>query len=286
MRELQRAVIYGKPRQRECSAVSEGLRALGAAVVWRNQGYSEASNILDDVDVAVTFGQRLHSGRVAEVYRGRGVPVLTVDLPPLRHDGMEQTHRSLWLDEVNWTPDGARDLSRLGTMRLGYIPMREDRGSKVLVCGQTADDAAHGMDSRAIRHWTIDTLNRVSQTHTAIWRPHPHNIFAVPGFAMSEPATSLDDVLREDWHAVVTYNSTSGLTALLAGIPVYCDPSCFYFEVAQADLERPDWPSEHDWLDYFSRLSHAQWTFEELSSGEALEFILRETNKIRPSMAA
>jgi hypothetical protein len=61
-----RVVVFGKPRQRECSAVAEGFTALGAAVSWltpKGQPGDEAN--YPEADVAVTFGQRLHSGAVA-----------------------------------------------------------------------------------------------------------------------------------------------------------------------------------------------------------------------------
>jgi hypothetical protein len=281
MRNLQRAVIYGKPRQRECAAVAEGLESLGAAVQWRNHGYFSPGDVLADVDVAVTFGQRLHSAVAAQCYRDAGVPVLTVDLPPIRDTGSDedQKYRSLWLDRVNWLPTGPCPADRMTEMGIEYPAGRREGGRTVLVCGQTEADAAHGMGAVEIRAWSQSTLDAVGEFYPVLWRPHPKCIFAVDGHSAWSVGQPLEVILRDHWRAVVTFNSTAGLTALRLGIPVFCDPSCFYAElgnVSLAGLSEPRFPTVDEFVGFFSRLTYTQWTFEELANGEALDFVLAE----------
>ena len=275
MRNLERAVVYGKPRQRECAAVAEGLRALGAAVTWRNHGYLTEGDIFPDMDVAVTFGQRLHSATAARMYRELGIPVLTVDLPPLRVGEMGETHRALWLNHVNWMP-GPCPPDRLERLGLRFRERRED-ARRVLVCGQTDDDAAHGMGPVEMREWARETLTAVDEFYPVTWRPHPRNVFKVAGFSAMTLAQSFAEVIREGWRAVVTYNSTVGLQALLEGIPVFCSPRSFYARlgnVSLVGLHNPKFPAIGELMSFFSRIAYVQWTFEELASGEALRFIL------------
>ena len=94
---------------------------------------------------------------------------------------------------------------------------------------------------------------------------------------------SIETDLERGWHAVVTYNSTVGLASILHGVPVFCDPSCFYAEMCSTSLSRiddPRWPLLGDRVEFFSRLAYAQWTFDELASGEALDFIMPHAQQV------
>lgn len=280
-----RVVVFGKPRQRECKAVAEGFTALGAAVSWltpKGQPGDEAT--YPDADYVVTFGQRLHSGRIASEYRRRGTAVLTIDLPPIRVNGMAETHRALWLDRVNWMPKGRCEHDRINELGVTFRPL--NYGRDVLLCGQTESDAAHGMGPVELREWANAQAETVGEWHRVVWRPHPQGHFHLDGWPARTVGECIETVLQLGWHAVVTYNSTVGLTALLYGVPVFCDPSSFYSELCSTSLARitePRWPSIADRLEFFSRLAYTQWTFDELAGGEPLEFI---TNQAERQMAA
>jgi hypothetical protein len=271
-------VIYGKPRQQECAAVAEGLSALGTAVSWRSAAYADPQDdYFDDVDLAVTFGQRLWSAAMARAYRDNGVPVVTVDLPPLRLNGYPHSHRAVWLNHVNWMPAEPCPPDRLDRMHLRFNERRDPGSAGVLVCGQTEDDAAHGMGAVALREWARSTCVAAGDFYPVTWRPHPRCQFTVGGFQMSKPEEPIEEVLRRDWRAVVTFNSTVGLSTILAGLPVFCAPTCFYSELANvslAGLPVPGFPDIGQLVRFFSRLAYVQWSFDEISSGEALAFIL------------
>lgn len=287
MFNLERAVVYGKPRQRECAAVAEGLGALGAAVRWRSAGYFTEDDVFDDVDCVVTFGQRVHSKVIASTYRSRGVPVLTVDLPPLRVGELEKAQRALWLNDVNWMPPCPCPPDRLQRLGLSFNERRTDGSAGVLVIGQTEDDAAHGMDAVALREWAKSTARAVGEFYRAVWRPHPQCYFSLNGFELNDEP--IDDALARDWRAVVTFNSTVGLRAILAGIPVFCSPSCFYAELGMtslAGLPEPSFPPISRLTQFFSRLAYVQWTFDELASGEAIRFVVEHIQKNHSSRIA
>ena len=272
-----RVVAYGKPRQAEPAAVAEGFRSLGHSVTWRNHGYWDEGDFDAYADAVVTFGQRLWSARIADAYRAAGVPVLTVDLPPLRTDGFAE-YRALWLDHVNWLPGHRCPCDRLERLHLDFKPHRED-GRGVLLCGQCADDAAHGMDATDLRQWAQATAEAIGEFDSVTWRPHPRDQFSLDGFEASDSSVPFGDVLEQDWRAVATFNSTCGLTALVEGVPVVCDSSCFYGEVANTSLSalgEPHWPLLGDRVEFFCRVAYSQWKFDELRSGEAVHFVLNE----------
>ena len=93
------------------------------------------------------------------------------------------------------------------------------------------------------------------------FRPHPNNRPCRP--------------IEEDFAGAacaVTYNSNSGVLAVLAGIPtIACDIGSMAWPVAahglEADLTRPD---RRDWI---TALSWKQWTVEEIASGLAWEHV-------------
>lgn len=294
MRTVRSAVVYGKPRQRECAAVSEGLQALGAAVTWRNHGYWDpATGVLEDADVIATFGQRLWSKKIAAAYRERGVPVLTVDLPPLRIGTMADDYRALWLDWVNWLPGDNCPSDRLTRLFSHYriqFERRRNAGERVLLCGQCAEDAAHGLGALELRDWFQLLADTIAEFNALVWRPHPRDRFKLNGFPMSDPDQPIAEVLREDWHAVATLNSTSGLEAILNGLPVFCSTESFYGDIANtnlATLQNPWWPGLGRRAQWFARLAYSQWTFGELASGEAIRYALGQIESTqRPQTAA
>lgn len=63
----------------------------------------------------------------------------------------------------------------------------------------------------------------------------------------------------------MTYNSTAGVEAILAGAPVWCDEGAHYAAVARATRPKR--------LAYLRRLAWAQWTCDELRDGSAWEFL-------------
>lgn len=250
--------------------MAEGFTALGHAVTWHGVNGFTADDVID-TDVAVTFGQRLWSGEIAKAYRSIGVPVLTIDLPPIRREG----YRALWLNHVNWIPESSCPPYRLQMLgvRLGV----RERGRGFLVCGQKGGDAAHEMSKGQIRQWA-ETACRHAKG--AVWRPHPQEVFDLRGVPMSDPRNhSLDEILRRNWRALVTFNSTCGWEALIRGIPVVCSPTAPYAQACStslADLENPKRPSVRERIALLSRAAFTQWTWDELASGEAQNFVLNQ----------
>ncbi len=248
-----RAGIFGKPSQETEAAIAEGLRTLGFAVEFQRAGVWTEDQARP-YDLVVVRGLRLQSRAIRDHYAELGVPVLIHDLPALRKPG----YFSLWDGEINALPADAPD-TRLEMVDLKPVKAPDWKARpRLLVCGQKAGDAAHGMDKSNLKRY-FSALAALLQDQfrgaQVIWRPHPQERFELAGFELSGETTLEEELARADLGMVATFNSTCGVLALEAGIPVECHPSAFYAAAANGAESRES---------LFSRLTHTQWTLEEL----------------------
>lgn len=262
-----RAGIFGRPGVKPMGAVADGVRALGAEPVFqRPQVWREHE--AEDFGLIVTMGLRLHSGNIARLYRERGVPVLTVDLPPIRREGLW----AVWPGRINALPATAPP------DRLGLVTFeRRKAGESVLVCGQKADDAAHGMDTTTLIDYFGRTVSMLKAKHPGrriIWRPHPQQPLSLSAETSDPESETLEEALA-GCGALVTFNSTCGITSLAAGIPTFAAREAYYRELCAPGLPemggRDPAPDDEARVAFFSRLTHVCWTEEEIATGRPLE---------------
>jgi len=254
-----RAGVFGKPTQKTEAAIAEGLRALGFAVEFQRPGVWTADQARP-FDVVVVRGckrdgdgARVGSRSIADFYSQRGATVLIHDLPAIRIDG----YFALWNGAVNALPETA-DESRLGMVNLRE---RHALGNRILVCGQVPNDAAHGMTRRDLEVYfgaLVISLRERFPECDVVWRPHPYHEVEYYWAELQDPLeVPWGDALSDpELFAVATYNSTCGVAALAAGVPVLCDPSAFYAHLAGH-------PRPAGRRAFFARLTHTQWTLEE-----------------------
>lgn len=122
-------------------------------------------------------------------------------------------------------------------------------------------------------HRTAATLKHAG--FQVSYRPHPLE----PGAFCPEDAVlaegSLDDALAAA-DLAVTFNSTAGVEAALAGVSVVAlDEGAMVWDVAQHGILEPEFsvycPDRTVWAD---RLAWAQYSFDEVRSGFAWECVL------------
>ena len=132
-------------------------------------------------------------------------------------------------------------------------------GQYVLICGQVPGDAS--LQGRDLNPWYEEQAEKYAD-HDIVFRPHPLGagrgaIQELKGAITSNRSLSED---LEGASLVVTYNSNTGVDALLAGKPVYCDnEGSMVWQVKPEDREQ-----------WAHRLAWRQWTLDEISSGFAL----------------
>ena len=136
-------------------------------------------------------------------------------------------------------------------------------------------DGGWGMKGLDPVLWARDKIREIRQysTQPIVLRPHPGKIADVssligPGVTVSDSKnrTLLKDLKHAS--AAFVWNSSSGVSAVLAGVPLWVDDvSSVCWTVANHDVSRiynPDFPDRTQWL---NDLGACHWTDSESSQG-------------------
>lgn len=251
------------------AALVEGFEGAGYTVTpfegWRSTR---------SPDLAICSGMRNNSLKGRNYCRSRGIDIAVVELGYLRRANSNadlEGYFQLGWNRIGWLPEKAPE-DRWKALGMGLEPIRNG-GEYVLVLGQVGFDAQHGLSTHELAGWLLRAARQtaVELQKPVLYRPHPlqPNTRLSPGFPhkqMNVKTTTLEQALDRA-AAVVTYNSTAAVEAIRCGVRVVCAPTAHFHQVG-ADLTLRE--------DYFQRLAYAQWTLEELRSGEAVRFILAQ----------
>lgn len=268
-----RLVVYGKPSGPWGSVLTaffNGAMQTGFDPVWRNPSVFTADQTAECGCVAV-LGLRGRSRDVLNAYRAKNVPVMVIDAGFVRREAYWQ----IGLNGLNWITPSQVINDRWQKLGVDIVKHRKPGGVHVLVCGQKPGDAQHGIDPE---RWAEEVITEIRRhtTREVVWRPHPGaNTSLRSADRISYAAGNPIAHDLESAHCVVTYNSNSGHDALLAGVPVFCDPCAIYAECANLDLAEIESPKLPARSRYFYRLAYSQWTIDEMESGDPLAFIKR-----------
>lgn len=231
--------------------------------------YAAFDHVVGDADMHVCWGWR--QNKVKSHCRSNGIPLLV----------MERGHIQPRMEFTSCGINGLGNRARYPKAQDGgerwerrfshHLRPWRDNGAYALICGQVAGDASiHGIDFRA---WAQRACNVLRQAGYAVWyRPHPlssrhKDVFCPEGAHFS--TRSIEDDLNIA-RCVIVYNSTAGVEAALAGVPVIAmDEGAMAWPVSShildAPLIRPDRTAWcHD-------LAWTQWSPEDLIDGTAWE---------------
>ena len=256
-------------------ALREGLNKAGYKSFLAT--YGDKTDVYKAYDLAVFFGFRDPVPAMVEALRAERIPSLILEAGYVKRAEYFQ----VGVGRLNWLPEEAPSSDRFDALGLERTTKRQD-GTFVMVCGQMVGDAQHRLDFRSMVAWIRNTFRDLA-AHTdreLVYRPHPAAVAITggplvhpPGASrISDPLSPLDRELQGA-HALVTYNSTAGLLALLAGVPVFCNKSAFYADLVNTKLSKIEKPVWKNTKRFFERLAYAQWTLEELRGGAPLEFL-------------
>jgi hypothetical protein len=244
-----------------------GLRRHGVDVVYAVWGVPAAA------DLVVIWGWKQPA--VIAAAKRRGTPILVMErahLPP----------------RMEWTSCGLNGLGNRGryaACKDGGARWRQHfqhlerewtrRDGYVLLCGQVLGDAAlWGVDFRAWAQEVADKLR--ASGRMVVYRPHPFafhkqgDAWCPTGAQFSRADTLGDDLAGAA--LAVTYNSTAGVEAVLAGVPtVTSDVGAMAWEVTSHDLGAD--PVRPDRTEWAHRLAWTSWRAAEIESGETWEHL-------------
>ncbi len=264
--------IYGFENEGLLGVLFTSAQHLGYDVKWRRHDVFTADQT-EDFNMVIINGLRKQYRVIRDAYNAKGIPVVVSDLGYMNR---ALGYYQVGLNQLGWVPAFRCQSDRYKQQGIAYKPFQFNKNGHVLVCGQMPGDAAHNLDEDGLKAFFENTIAEIRKNTNKkiVWRPHPSAQFAITG----ADETSTKEQLADDLAGcafMVTYNSTSGIGALLAGVPVFCSDTAFYKELANdLDFEIPvQYPEEKDFTDFFSRLAYGQWTLEEITSGDALKFI-------------
>lgn len=252
-------------------ALAEGISKHGADVT--RAAYS------DDVgtpDVAVLYG--VGQKELIASLQARGTRCLIMEMG---YVGDRNKYQSLLFDGLNGkgmhpkATDGGARWDRLFGHHMQ--PWREG-GKYVLIAGQWHKD-------QSVRHLNCaawyDAAHTAAQVHglPVRFRRHPaygrsiaHPRIDIPQLTGTEEAAISNAAL------VCTINSNFGVISALAGVPVCAtDPGSMAWDVATHNVG--DAPIRPDRTEWAHNLAFAQWTIEEMASGEAWNHLRSEAKR-------
>lgn len=230
-----------------------------------------------DVRFAYTCGMHWQERAARAFLESKGVPLVVLDLGYFKRakNSTDRTgYNQVGIGRIGWVPDCEVDSSRWDALGIAdAVEPVTNRPKNLLILGQVPNDSQHGMNEIQLNRWFEEQSKPFKDSgYTVTFRPHPlHLRGKAPACDhISTPTLcSLEKALAGCSH-VLTYNSTAGLDAILAGIPVVCHESAHYYHIATygAKYVAREFVNEH-----MHRLAWAQWTCAEIESGAPIRFL-------------
>jgi hypothetical protein len=227
-------------------------------------------------DLMVTWNRKPASERTAARFEAAGGTVLVAENG---YVGVDKTGRQYYAlargahnGAGHWQSGGPERWRALG------VPVRPWRasGDHVLILPNRGIGQAW---SKPPDGWARDTARDLAR-HTGrqiVIRPHPGHWKRLP----EHPDVSLARDLADCW-AAVTWCSSAGVKALIAGIPVIAMARHWICKSAAgsdlASIESPKMDTEERQA-ALDRLAYAQWSIAELQMGEAFRVLLAERER-------
>jgi hypothetical protein len=281
---VNQIVLFSRSGRPASDALLSGARIAGIRVVQQRPIFNPRDGLIANVAAVFVDGLRGDCRAVRDAYRAAGVPVYVIDLPRLRAATGDDDSVAVGLYLYTHAFLSQRMANR--AVVHGVIADRLERD--VLVCGQKPDDAQHGMDLAGVTAWATETIARcraLFPDRVIVYRPHPKaqrvdhealygaDAVSIPGQTTLREALATAAVL-------VTHNSTAGVEAIDAGVPVLYtaspDTVCYAeYAIELKNFERlgdgslPAFdPAARE--TFLARCAASDWTIEQLRDGTFL----------------
>ena len=236
-------------------------------------------------DVAVMYGTFKKAvpiswprGEILRKQKELGLKTVVLDSGYIKRGDGPEDYQSVGFDGLNGradfkNPDMPAD--RWNELEAEMLPWKEG-GEHILLCGQVPWDAS--VQNVNVLKWlrdAVDQIRRVTKRPIR-YRPHPKAVQASPPIDGTDYSLKpLEEDLDDCW-AVVTYNSNTGVDAVLLGRPVFAfDRGSMAFPVANrewSDLLNPARPDRKQWA---CNLAYTQWTPTEMKEGKPWQHLFR-----------
>ena len=257
------------------SAFQDGLTKLG--IQWNHHDMTADIAVIWSV---VWAGRMKQNKEVWDHFRSQGKSVIVLEV------GMLQRGYT-WKMGVNGTGADAYygkhfDPTRPQKLKMNVRPWQKTSGNIIVAVQRHDSQQWHSMPATNI--WLENITSQIMQftDRPIIIRSHPRQSITAPrGCLLEHPSpipNTYDDFdynnsINHSW-AVINWNSGTGPQAILAGIPAFTGISSLAAPVANLDLANIENPSRPDRADWIIKLSHTEWTLQEISSGKPVSRLL------------
>jgi len=155
--------------------------------------------------------------------------------------------------------------------RLGVTPHPRRYGHKIIVAAPDEKPCKHyGIDQQKWIQETVDTIKQHTDRPVVVRERAPKREDRV----LNEP---LSQVLEQDVHALVTFNSVAAVESILAGVPAFVlAPSHVAEPVANRDLamiEKVFYPDQDLLMAWCHSMAYGQYHVKELKNGTAFRMM-------------
>lgn len=255
-------LVRDRPHYRR-EVFKQGLERLGYTVKPR------VDRRIDPHDILIIWNRYGNGAVQAKAFERTGCPVIVTENGYL---DMKDTSKAfaLALDHHNGAGRWPQDLDRLDRLAVELEPWR-DGSNGILVLPQRGI----GPPGVAMPHrWQTDVMQRLRKIgvdRLARVRPHPGGNKRVKPLAEDLDGIGL----------AVTWGSGAGLKALCAGVPVMHEfKQWIGAPAAHFGVEAVHPPLTYDREVMLRRLSGAQWSGEEIATGEPFKMLLEMHNAV------
>jgi hypothetical protein len=256
-------------------ALIQGLDRLGLSHV----SHDESADIA--VIWSVLWAGRMYQNRaIWQKFRDSQRPVMVMEVGSLRRG-------RTWRMSINGTTARASwgqgfDADRPEKLGISLQPWRNQGQHVVIACQRTESLQWSGMPPTPDWIRSVITDLRSHTDRPILVRNHPRQrLKALPGVTLEIPRpipASYDDYdwgrsLESAW-CVINWNSGAAIQSVIAGVPAIVGSDSLAAPVSStqlADVENLPRPDRRAWLE---RISHTEWTLDEISSGQAISRLL------------
>jgi hypothetical protein len=250
------------------NAFEQGLRNLGHSVVKDNEDVGVIWSVLWN-------GRMQPNQKIYNHYRQQNKPIIIIEVGNLLRN---KTWR-ICLNHINgeglFGNDLELDINRPNSLGVELRNPKSFKKPEILIATQHQRSLQwEGMPP--MDRWVLDILEKIRQfsDRKVIVRPHPRSPLRLntndKSIIVQRPVKlpgSYDDFdIDYGYHCVINHNSGPAVQAAINGVPVICDKTSLAYPVTSSfkDLENPKLPDRDDW---FLKLTHTEWTVEEISQG-------------------
>jgi hypothetical protein len=242
--------------RRECFVA--GLEAAGYEVQARLPGAAQPG------DVLTIWSRYGGHEQIADRFEADGGTVIVAENAYLApKDGSKYCALAVHAHNGRgkWSVGGSERWNALGH---DLKPWRKD-GRHILICLSRNFGMRGGIMAADWSGQVTKRLQALTDRPIRL-RHHPRNGPEHPVF---------EEDLRDAWAVVIWYSSL-GVRALIHGVPVLCDAPWWIAKGAAGTIEQVESPPMPDRLPHLKRMAWAQWSLEEIASGEPFRLLTEQ----------